>query len=563
LLVVGKRAEGAADDATAATLNLDSSSAAFETDDASDARRTAPDRPVRTPLEALHLDEVRRIRFLALYVVVLSAVVAVVITFLGGDQLAKDVHYAGVATSIAGGLWAIWATRDPDIYAPWKTTLFGCTCALASVSALYYWGIFSSAIVAVPMGLYLFGIGRTTGAATVVLVVTVAAHVLLTTGVASGVIADRGLIQRSSPSALDAIGAASVADFILLATFVTARRLRRSTLDAVNRLDAAVRSMAKRGALLAEAREELRRQLEIGGPGRYTDQELGSFRLGQVLGRGGMGEVYEAVHLESGEPAAVKLLSVGADSKPALVERFQREVRIAASLHAPNLVRVIEFSDNPASMQYLAMERLSGKSLDALLREKGRLPVDEVVDMTRGLGAGLAAAHEAGIVHRDLKPRNVFLHRPEQGSHVWKILDFGVSKLLGGGNTLTRDRLVGTPAHMSPEQARGEEVDHRTDVHALGVIIYRAVTGQPAFSGDDVHAILYAVVNTMPPAPSRVSPVPEGFDPVLAVALAKQPEQRFDDVGQLVAAVEAAAAGWVDHRTRSLARRALAAHPWS
>ena len=342
------------------------------------------------------------------------------------------------------------------------------------------------------------------------------------------------------------------------------RATRKATLEAIERHEKAVRALAAREALLAEARQDLDRALQAGGLGRYTDQRLGSFKLGKIIGRGGMGEVYEAVHAESGAPAAVKLLSAPYLAEPDEVRRFLRETRIVAALKDPHVVQVLEVGGAGAPVPYLAMELLRGTDLAQQLRERGRVSLRFVVALLRQVGTALGAARAAGIVHRDLKPRNLFHALPAGGAGepVWKILDFGVSKLLDAGATVTRDRLVGTPAYMAPEQALGEPVSHRTDLWALGVICYRALTGRPAFTGGGTPETLFQVVHGMPPAPSELARLPAEVDLVLALAMAKAPGDRFDRAEELADALDAAAEGVVSEEVRVRAEAVLARMAW-
>jgi serine/threonine protein kinase len=194
------------------------------------------------------------------------------------------------------------------------------------------------------------------------------------------------------------------------------------------------------------------------------------------------------------------------------------------------------------------------------------------------VGRGLTAARAAGIVHRDLKPRNIFLTEASaqsssvagssvvapvmSGPRVWKILDFGVSKLAGQESTQTFDRIVGTPEYMAPEQAAGAEVSHRTDLFSLAVIVYRALTGRPAFSGDNIIEILYRVASTNPPRASEVANLPVEVDLVLAVAMAKAPSDRFDSAQQFADALEAAGRGVIDPALAARAEKVLAKLPW-
>jgi serine/threonine protein kinase len=278
------------------------------------------------------------------------------------------------------------------------------------------------------------------------------------------------------------------------------------------------------------------------------------------MGRGAMGEVYEATRTSTGEPAAVKLLHPHVLEQSELVQRFTREARIVASLAVPNVVRVLDVSPPDARVPYIVMERLIGHDLADYLREHKRMGVRAVLTMLRQVGAGLDAARGAGVVHRDLKPRNVFLAR--EGMHeTWKILDFGVARL-AGEETLTRDQIVGTPNYMAPEQATGEKVTHKTDLFALGIIAYRALTGRPAFEGETTPEILYKVVRSMPPRPGEIASLPQEIEWVLAVALAKDPEDRFDSGGQLAQALDAASRGKIDAALRGKAERLLAKIPW-
>jgi serine/threonine-protein kinase len=328
----------------------------------------------------------------------------------------------------------------------------------------------------------------------------------------------------------------------------------------MTQLEEAARGLAKREALLQEAKQELDRALKVGGPGRFTEQVVGSHRLGNVLGRGAMGEVYEAVHVETGEPAATKLLVASAAREPELVQRFLREVKIAATLRVPNVVHVLETSAEDAGVPYLTMERLDGTTLSELLRERSRLPLAEAIDLVVQIARGLGAAHEAGVVHRDIKPQNVFAHRTGETT-TWKILDFGISRLVGS-ETLTKDQMVGTPPYMAPEQARGGRVDRRVDLYSLGVIAYRALTGRPAFAGKDTPSVLLRVIGTMPPAPSTASSLDRNVDAVLAVAMAKDPADRFQSADEMIAAFEALGRGEVAPSVRERADRATKRHPW-
>ncbi|MBE7453875.1 MAG: serine/threonine protein kinase [Kofleriaceae bacterium] len=182
------------------------------------------------------------------------------------------------------------------------------------------------------------------------------------------------------------------------------------------------------------------------------------------------------------------------------------------------------------------------------------------MSLLRQVASGLAVAHRTGVVHRDIKPHNLFLSELE-GRFTWKLLDFGVSKMAGSGGTLTAGHVVGTPGYMSPEQARGEDVDLRTDVYALATIAYRCLTGHPAFTGKDVPTTLYDVVYKMPTRASVLSDLPEDVDRVLAIGMAKDRADRFGTPVELAAAMAFAADGQLDGATRARAD-ADARHAW-
>jgi len=346
-------------------------------------------------------------------------------------------------------------------------------------------------------------------------------------------------------------------------TFYLARAVQRAIVSSARRLEESTRALAQREALLDEARRELERVLEVGGPGRFTEQRLGAWELGVLCGRGAMGDVYVATHVGTGRRAAVKVLTRDSARDPDSVRRFLREARIAASIDVPNVVKVLEVGSDDAPVPFIAMELLEGRDLASILRKEKRLGLDELLPMLREIARGLDAAHAVGIVHRDLKPQNLYRADGPNGELVWKILDFGVSRIVDVDSSLTRGQAIGTPSYMSPEQARGGEVDQRADLFALGVLAYRAITGRPPFAGSEVPQILYRVVYGMPARASEIAAVPAAVDDVLAVALAKRPEDRFATAGELVNALAAAFAEQAaPPEIRERAKRLTQRLPW-
>jgi serine/threonine-protein kinase len=323
-------------------------------------------------------------------------------------------------------------------------------------------------------------------------------------------------------------------ELILLGTFLVARGSRRSALVALGELEQAVRAVAQREALLDEAREELRRAVGT-GRGRFTDQQIGRYRLGDVIGRGAMGEVYEAFD-PAGQSVAIKMLSQASLGNIEHVQRFLRELRTTATIDSPNVVHVLDVGEQP--LPHLVMERLRGRDLASILRGEARLSSGKIVEMLHQVGEGITAANTAGIVHRDLKPQNVFL-----SGATWKVLDFGVARLADTGDTLTSGQILGTPAYMAPEQARGQSVDHRTDLYALAAIAYRVLTGHAPFTGGEIADLIYRVVHTAPQRPTALAKLHADVDLALAIGLAKDPTARFATAGELVSAIADALTG--------------------
>ncbi len=514
--------------------------------------------------EAMRDDEIERAQMFSKVIAVIIAATFVTLALLGGDPLAKWLFAGGLAAYLITETAITFAiSRDPDHYTERKLYLPAVCGVFAAYTGVYYFGPFSAAPAVIVMALYfnslILGFRYTLS----VYLGCAIAQAGLAGAIMSGLIDDVGLIRADHLSTFGQLSTQTLIQLSFLATFLIARLSRRSTQASIERFEEAVRDVAQREALLNEARQELERAAWVGGPGRFTEQTLGSFRLGLIIGRGAMGEVYEGMHVATGEPAAVKLLHRNVLSDAAQVARFAREAEAVSKLDSPNVVRVLEVGDATSPIPYIAMERMVGDDLAAELRARRRLPVAEVLDLCDQVARGIDAAAAAGIVHRDLKPQNLFQARSTDGDTTWKILDFGVSKLTDGTGTITRGRVVGTPTYMAPEQARGRDVDHRADIYALGAIAYRALTGHPAFSGREVPQILYDVVHRMPARPGELAhDVPAAIDLVLAVALAKKPADRFASATELATSLAAAAHDDLDADVTRRAERLIDKYPW-
>ena len=319
--------------------------------------------------------------------------------------------------------------------------------------------------------------------------------------------------------------------------------------------DAAARAGARAQALLETARRELRRALGEAGPGLFTGHLIGNFRLGTLVGRGGMGEVYDATHAATGRRAAVKLLRTDRLGDRRTLERFLREAVALSRLDSDHVARVFEVGGLDGELPHIAMEFLDGKDLGALLRDGPGLDRAGVIALIVDVTRGLTAAHEAGVVHRDVKPRNLVRVTGARGP-LWKVVDFGVAKLVDHGAGTTGVAIVGTPAYMAPEQAAGRGVDARTDLYALGLVVYRLVVGRAAFAGDAVPA------GGEPLDPRSIADLGEDLELALRIALAPEPADRFATAAELGAAFVDAFADRLSPGLRTRGRALCERHPW-
>ncbi len=265
-----------------------------------------------------------------------------------------------------------------------------------------------------------------------------------------------------------------------------------------------------------------------------ANKKLGRYEILSELGQGAMGVVYKAIDPLIERTVAIKTinLDLSTEDLAKFEERFYREAKSAGRLNHPNIVTIYDVgkTDNVA---YMAMEFMEGRLLKDVLDAHTPLSIDEIVDIGAKIAGGLAYAHEHGIVHRDVKPANIMLVR---GNSV-KIMDFGIAQMPNGARTLA-GTAWGSPKYMAPEQVIGNRVDNRSDIFALGVILYEMLTGESPFDGDNINTILYRIVHETPVPPRSLAPrVPEVFNGIIAKALAKQPEQRYQDAQEFAKAL--------------------------
>jgi serine/threonine-protein kinase len=293
-------------------------------------------------------------------------------------------------------------------------------------------------------------------------------------------------------------------------------------------------------------------------------REMGSYRLGELLGRGGMGEVYAATHLMLARPAAIKLIRpevLGAaddESTQLAVRRFRREAEVAASLRSPHTVELYDFGVTENQTFYFVMEMLDGMDLESLVEQTGPLPAARVIYIIRQVCASLEEAHVRGLVHRDIKPANIHIGRLGLEYDFVKVLDFGlVKRFKGRSDELTQATAVGltpgTPAYMAPEMTLGETVDGRADLYALGCVAYYLLTGGPVFDAMTSFELIAKHMRDVPPPPSQRTtlPVPKALDAIVLTCLAKKPEDRVQTAAELSRALAAIDGDvWDENRAR-------------
>jgi serine/threonine-protein kinase len=256
----------------------------------------------------------------------------------------------------------------------------------------------------------------------------------------------------------------------------------------------------------------------------------GRFVVERLLGSGGMGAVYLARDEQLGEVVALKVIAGSALLDPAAADRFRREASAARRISHSNVVRIHDIGEEQGVL-FMSMEYIAGESMSSLLERHGTLPVAQLRSIVAQVCAGLAAAHEAGVVHRDLKPGNILI----DGSNV-KIIDFGLARLAHIEGMTATGMILGTPEYMAPEQIRGKPVDPRTDIYALGAVIYHALAGRPPYSGDSPIAIGFKHCNEQLVPPVQVkADVPLAWSQLVERAMAKDPSHRFAGSAELLA----------------------------
>ena len=269
------------------------------------------------------------------------------------------------------------------------------------------------------------------------------------------------------------------------------------------------------------------------GPGAVI---AGRYQLESVLGRGGMGSVWRAEHLNLKSSIAIKLLDPVIAKSEQMVGRFLREAQSAASLRSPNVVQIFDYGVD-GETAFIAMELLNGEPLRERIKRLERVPPEELFRFLGEVLRAIGKAHDAGIVHRDLKPDNIFIVK--DGPEFAKVLDFGVAKIQKGavhmpvgGGTQT-GMMIGTPFYMSPEQTQAKEVDQRSDLWAIAVIAFEALTGRRPFLGESFGELVIEICTTPIPIPSKFAPVPAGFDEWFVHGTQRDRQRRFQSAREM------------------------------
>ncbi len=260
-------------------------------------------------------------------------------------------------------------------------------------------------------------------------------------------------------------------------------------------------------------------------------QKLGRFEVLAEIGRGAMGIVYKAKDPMLERVVAIKTINMAMDRDGAEMyeKRFYQEARAAGGLNHPNIVTVYDIGKTETEC-YMAMEYIEGEELRSLLLPGRPLSLARCLSIAAQVAEGLAYAHERGVVHRDVKPANIMV--PESGAV--KITDFGIARMRTSAVQTQTGMMMGSPKYMSPEQVIGKRADHRADIFSLGVILYEMLTGAAPFTGESVNAVMYQIVNFVPPAPSAVNPVtPAALDAIVARMLAKSLDDRFQSAAEI------------------------------
>lgn len=498
---------------------------------------TASKGPGPTAAQALDQADLPRMRVFHTFGIFAPLGAIALSLLIGGDPFARLLFWIGAGILSAANVGLVWLTGSRERWQPVPVGLLWIVATIGAIPMLYYFGPFSAGVMVPILGIIFISLGRTRWTSLSIAGICIGGHLVVALPILMGWSADVGVVSSIHSERSQLILAELLIVGFLVSGYALGRWARKTNTSAVAELQSAMQIIGDQQQALAEVKDDVARQKHA-DEGRWTGQQMGSFKIGLVLGRGSMGDVYEAMGPD-GRSVAIKLINQRSTQSASLIERFHREIELAARLVSPHIVRVLEVSPPDAPVPYYAMERLYGTDLASRLRNETRIPSDEIVVLLDHIARGLEVARLAGVVHRDLKPHNLYFH---EGA-TWKILDFGVSKLVGSEGTLTGEGVVGTPQYMAPEQASGGQVTHLADVYALGAIAYRCLTGRSPFTGKDISELVYQVVHMPPIRPSVLGRISPQIEDVLAIAMAKDARRRFPSAQAFAQAFIAARRG--------------------
>jgi serine/threonine protein kinase len=385
-----------------------------------------------------------------------------------------------------------------------------------------------------------------------------AAHTTAFLLIAAGLLPDRAEIPVFSPDVWP--GQAVLRHCLVLGIYAVAfaagRAIDRRHEALSLQLEAAARDAARAEALLVTARAEIERAAAGDSGGLFSGLSLGGYQVGRMLGRGGVGEVYEAVHAASGQLVALKLLRRERASEAWHARRLRSEATALRLVQSAHVARIIDAGDLDGDIPFVAMEFIPGTSLADLLRLGGAIDASAAGQLVRDVGTGLEDVHRAGVLHLDIKPGNLI----RAGGSGWRLVDFGTAQLVDTGDA--PPIVSGTPSYMSPEQARGAALDRRSDLYSFCLVLYRALTGRPAFAIRDPAQVESAAA-AGPPDPRAYAELSADVESVLRIGLARLPSDRFGSAAELRDAFAAALADRLPAALRRRGAELLVREPWS
>jgi len=313
-------------------------------------------------------------------------------------------------------------------------------------------------------------------------------------------------------------------------------------------LDQAGKHTGQRSRVRVPPRRLLREDLHIGCAlcplvppgGPMPTEEFGPYLLQELIGRGGMGEVWRAYDTVKERKVALKRLPVHLADDAHFQDRFRRESKIIAKLDEPHVIPIYDFGEINGRL-FLTMRLVKGRDLARLIEEVGPLPQGQAVAIIRQVASALAAAHSEGLIHRDVKPSNILIGETATGEAFVYLVDFGIARTSAGTALTTAGATIGTLEYMAPERLTEGTCDHRSDIYSLGCLLYECLTSKKPFSATELPALMYAHVHTPPPSAARLRPgLEDGLDHVISTAMAKDPEQRYQGAAQLAEAARTA-----------------------